>query len=172
MALLPILEYPNPRLREVARPVERVDDEIRRLAEDMAETMYHAPGVGLAAPQVGVSLQLFVIDTASEDEPSQLRTYINPEILETDGTQTWSEGCLSFPGVSEDIRRAERVRVRALGLDGQPFEVQADGLLAVAIQHEFDHLKGVLMIDRVGALQRRRMGRKLAQRHRGGPDSD
>jgi peptide deformylase len=166
MAIRPILEYPDPKLREVARPVVEVDDSIRKLVEDMAETMYAAPGVGLAAPQVGESLRIFVIDTADENEPSGFRAYINPEILETVGAQAWKEGCLSFPGVAETIKRAERVRVRALGVDGKPFELEADGLLAIAIQHENDHLNGVLMIDKVGPIQRRRMGKKLAEHKR------
>lgn len=164
MAIREILEYPDPRLREVAKPVPRVTKEIRELVEDMAETMYAAPGVGLAAPQIGVGLRIFVIDIASEDEPSDLRAFINPEIVATDGTQTWNEGCLSFPGVSEEIKRAESVRVRALGVDGKAFELEADGLLAVAIQHENDHLNGVLMIDKLSALKKRMMGRKLAKR--------
>ncbi|MCA9597549.1 MAG: peptide deformylase, partial [Myxococcales bacterium] len=115
-------------------------------------------------PQVGVGLRIFVIDIADEDEPSDLRTFINPEITKTDGSQMWNEGCLSFPGVSEEIKRAERVVVRALDAKGKPFELEADGLLAVAIQHENDHLNGVLMIDKLSALKKRRMGRKLAKR--------
>jgi peptide deformylase len=166
MGIRPILEYPDARLRTVAAPVEHVDDEIRRLVEDMAETMYAAPGVGLAAPQVGVSLRLFVIDVADEKEPSRFAAYINPEIVERHGAQNWKEGCLSFPGVSESVKRAERVRVRALDIHGEPFELEAEGLLAVAIQHENDHLDGVLMIDKVGPIQRRRMGKKLAERQR------
>jgi peptide deformylase len=166
MAIRPILEYPDPKLREVARPVAEVDDAIRQLVDDMAETMYAAPGVGLAAPQIGVSLRIFVIDTATEDEPAEFRAYINPEIIETRGTQSWKEGCLSFPGVAESIKRAEHVIVRAQGVDGVPFELEATGLLAVAIQHETDHLNGVLMIDKVGPIQRRRMGKKLAEHKR------
>jgi peptide deformylase len=163
MAILEILMYPDPRLREVARAVEQVDDQVRQLVEDMAETMYDAPGVGLAANQVGVNLRVFVVDTAGEDEPSDLRAFINPEILEMDGVQTWKEGCLSFPGVSEDIKRAAHVKVRALDVDGKPYELEADGLLAVAIQHETDHLNGVLMIDKLSALKRRLVGRKLSR---------
>lgn len=169
MAILPILEYPDPRLRAVAQPVAQVDDDVRQLVENMAETMYAAPGVGLAAPQVGVALRIFVIDIAGEDEPSDLRVFINPELLQTDGTQSWNEGCLSFPGISEDIKRAERVLVRALDRDGEPFELEAHGLMAVAIQHESDHLDGVLMIDKVGALKRRLMGKKLARRQHASP---
>jgi peptide deformylase len=163
MAILDILVYPDPRLREVAKPVAKVDDRVRKLVEDMAETMYDAPGVGLAATQVGVNLRIFVVDTAGEDEPSDLRVFINPEILETDGVQTWKEGCLSFPGISEEIKRAAHVKVRALGTDGKPFELEADGLLAVAVQHETDHLDGVLMIDKLNALKRRLVGRKMAR---------
>ena len=164
MTVLDILIYPDPRLREVAEPVERVDDEIRRLVEDMAETMYDAPGVGLAATQVGVKKRVFVVDVADEDEPSNLQVFINPEIVRRDGTQSWKEGCLSFPEISEEVKRAERVTVRALDLSGAEFELEADGLLAVAVQHENDHLDGVLMVDKVSPLKRRLIGRKLAKR--------
>jgi peptide deformylase len=163
VALREILEYPDPRLREVARPVAEVTPEIQALVDDMAETMYAAPGCGLAANQLGIPHRIFVVDCAEEDEPSDLRVFINPEIVEKDGLVVWAEGCLSFPGVREDIKRAERVKVRALGRDGKPFELEADGLLAVAIQHETDHLNGVLMIDKLNALKKRMMGRKLAQ---------
>lgn len=166
MALLEILEYPDPRLREVAKPVEKVTPEIKKLCEDMAETMYAAPGVGLAANQVGVLLRIFVIDIAGEDEPSELRVFVNPDIYEKDGVQTWNEGCLSFPGVSEEIKRAEHVRVRALDANGKQFELEADGLLAVAIQHENDHLDGVLMIDKLSALKKRMASRKMAKRQK------
>jgi peptide deformylase len=158
-----ILTYPDPRLREVAQPVQAFDAELQRLVQDMAETMYDAPGVGLAATQIGVALRVFVIDIANEDEPSDLKVFINPEILEASGTQTWEEGCLSFPGVSEEIKRAARVRVKALDAAGKPFELEATGLMAVAIQHEHDHLNGELMIDHLGALKKRLLGRKLAQ---------
>ncbi len=163
MALREILEYPDPRLREVAKPVAEVTPEIQALVDDMAETMYAAPGCGLAATQLGIPHRIFVVDCAEEDEPSDLKVFINPEILEKDGQVVWQEGCLSFPGVREDIKRAEHVKVRALGRDGKPFELEADGLLAVAIQHETDHLNGVLMIDKLNALKKRMMGRKLAQ---------
>jgi peptide deformylase len=158
-----ILTYPDPRLREMAQPVKEVNDEIRTLAQDMAETMYHAPGVGLAATQIGVALRVFVIDIAAEDEPSDLKVFINPEILESSGTLVWEEGCLSFPGVSEEIKRAASVRVRALDIEGKLFELSATGLLAVAIQHEHDHLNGELMIDHLNAVKKRLLGRKLAQ---------
>jgi peptide deformylase len=163
MAIRPILTYPDPRLREAAKPVEVIDDEIRTLIEDMAETMYDAPGCGLAANQIGVSLRVFVIDVADEDAPSELKVFINPEIIEADGSQTWEEGCLSFPGVNEEIRRARQVKVRALDAEGKPFELQADGLLAVAIQHENDHLNGVLMVDKFNAIKRRMIGKKVAR---------
>ena len=163
MALREILTYPDERLRTPAEPVAEVNDEIRQLVEDMAETMYAAEGVGLAANQIGVLKRIFVIDIAGEDETSDLKVFINPEILETDGTQTFSEGCLSFPGAREDIKRAESVRVRALDANGEPFELHATGLLAVAIQHENDHINGVLMIDKVGAIARRKIGRQMAR---------
>ncbi len=131
----------------------------------MAETMYDAPGCGLAANQVGVGLRIFVIDTAAEDEPSDLKVFINPEILELDGVQIWEEGCLSFPGATEEIKRAERVKVKALDRDGKEFTLEADGLLAVAIQHETDHLDGTLMIDRMGVLQKRIVHRKMQKRN-------
>jgi len=164
MALRTILHYPDPRLKQRAEAVTAVDDEIRKLVDDMAETMYAAPGVGLAANQIGVLLRVFVIDIAGEDEPSDLRVFINPELLETTGTQTWEEGCLSFPGVTEEIRRAARVKVRALDRDGKPFELEAEGLLAVAIQHENDHLNGIVMLDKLNAVKRRLLGRKLARK--------
>ncbi len=139
------------------------DDALKTLVEDMAETMYDAPGCGLAANQIGVLQRVFVIDIADEDEPSDLKVFINPEIVETSGSQNWREGCLSFPGVSEDIKRAETVLVRAQDVEGQPFELEADGLLAVAIQHENDHLNGVLMVDKFNALKRRMIGKKVAR---------
>ena len=164
MAIRTILHYPDPKLREKDQPVERVTPEISKLIDDMAETMYAAPGVGLAATQIGEPHRIFIIDIASEEEPSDLRVFINPEIVVRDGTQMWEEGCLSFPGATEEIKRAERVTVRALDRDGKTFELQADGLLAVAIQHENDHLDGVLMIDHVGPLKKRLMARKV-QKH-------
>ena len=161
----PILCYPDKRLREPGKKVERFDAELHQLIEDMAETMYAAPGVGLAAPQIGVSKRLFIVDVASaEDEPSDLRVFINPEIVETEGETTFNEGCLSFPGLREDIDRAERVRVRALDKDGQPFELEAGGLLAIAIQHENDHLDGKLMIDHLSVLRRRMVHRAMTKR--------
>ncbi len=164
MAVRTILHYPDPRLREKARPVAEVTPAIKQLVEDMAETMYAAPGVGLAATQIGEPHRIFVIDIASDDEPSQLRVFINPEIVARDGELVWEEGCLSFPGVTEDIDRAAKVRVRALDAEGKPFELDCEELLAVAVQHELDHLDGVLMIDRMGALKKRIVDRKMRRR--------
>ncbi len=164
MAVRTILHYPDPRLREKARPVEKVTPEIVKLTEDMAETMYAAPGVGLAATQIGERHRIFVIDIAGDDEPSELQVFINPEILERSGEIVWDEGCLSFPTVVEEITRAAKVKVRALDAKGASFELEAEGLLAVAIQHETDHLDGVLMIDKMGMLKKRMVDRKMRKR--------
>ena len=164
MAIRTILHYPNKLLRQKAEAVATVTDEVRALVDDLAETMYAAPGCGLAAPQVGIAKRIFVIDTANEDEPSRLTVFINPEFLARDGETSWEEGCLSFPTIHEEIKRASHVRVRALGRNGKPFELETDGLLAVAIQHEFDHLEGILMIDHMGTLKRRLIHRKMQKR--------
>jgi len=159
-----ILHYPDKRLRERGKKIEAVTPELRKLIDDMAETMYAAPGVGLAATQIGEAIQLFIIDIADAEEPSDLKVFINPEILETTGELTWQEGCLSFPGVQEEIDRAAQVRVRAQDRDGKWFELEAEGLLAVAIQHEYDHLQGQLMIDHMGPLKKRLTHRKMVKR--------
>ena len=164
MAIRTILHYPDPRLREKAQPIAAVTPAIAKLIDDMAETMYAAPGVGLAATQIGEPHRVFLVDIAADDEPSELRVFINPVITKSEGSCTGPEGCLSFPGVSEDIKRAERVTVRALDRDGKPFELEAEGLLSIAIQHELDHLDGVLMIDKMGALKKRIVARKLQRR--------
>jgi len=164
MAIRDILHYPDKRLRSRAEPVGAITPEVICLIEDMKETMYAAPGCGLAAPQIGVSLRLFIVDTAGEDEPSDLRVFINPEIVVREGKAVWEEGCLSFPGVHEDIERAEKVVVRAINERGEPVELGAEGLLGVAVQHENDHLDGVLMIDHMGVLKRRMALRKLQKR--------
>ncbi len=164
MAVRTILHYPDPRLREKALPVAEINATIKQLVDDMAETMYAAPGVGLAATQIGEPHRIFVIDTAGEDEPSDLKVFINPEIVASDGKITWEEGCLSFPSVTEDIDRKARVRVRAQDREGKAFELDAEGLLAVAVQHELDHLDGVLMIDHMGALKKRIVDRKMRRR--------
>ena len=163
MAVLEILKYPDPRLREVAKPVEEITDETRALVESLAETMYACAGCGLAATQVGIDQRIFVIDIAGEDEPSDLKVFINPELSKREGVQTWEEGCLSFPGATEEIRRAERIVVRALDEHGKAFELEADGLMAVALQHENDHLDGVLMIYKLNAIKRRLVSRKVSR---------
>ena len=161
----PILFYPDKRLREPGKEVQVFDAELHRLIEDMAETMYAAPGVGLAAPQIGVSKRLFIVDVASdEEEPSDLRVFINPEIVATEGQTIFNEGCLSFPGIREDIDRAERITVKAFDKDGEPFELEVEGLLAIAIQHETDHLNGELMIDHLSVLRRRLVHRAMTKR--------
>jgi peptide deformylase len=159
-----ILHYPDKRLREKGVRVPEVTADVRKLVDDMAETMYAAPGVGLAATQIGEALQIFVIDVAEENEPSDFRVFINPEILEREDKLVWPEGCLSFPGITEEIERAARVRVRAQDREGKTFELAAEGLLAVAIQHEYDHLQGVLMIDHLGLLKKRLVNRKMQRR--------
>jgi peptide deformylase len=159
-----ILHYPDKRLREAGKKVEAITPELRQLIDDMAETMYAAPGVGLAATQIGELLQLFIIDIADQDEKSDLKVFINPEILEAEGEITWQEGCLSFPGIQEDIDRSAKVKVRAQDRNGAWFELEAEGLLAVAIQHEYDHLQGKLMIDHMGPLKKRLTHRKMVKR--------
>jgi peptide deformylase len=169
MAVRTILHYPDARLREPGKKVEELTPEVRQLIEDMAETMYAAPGVGLAATQIGEPWQIFVVDC----EKSDLRVFVNPEILARDGTILFEEGCLSFPTAREEIERAEKVRVRAQDPEGSWFELEVDGLLAVAIQHEYDHLQGVLMIDRLGPLKKRLLHRKMLRRAaEGAPASD
>lgn len=165
MAIRKILHYPDKRLRIPGKPVTEFGPELAKLVEDMAETMYAAPGVGLAATQIGEPVRVFVIDIATgEDEPSDLRVFVNPEILEREGEQVWEEGCLSFPGIHEEIQRAARVRVRAQDQTGAFFELEAEGLLAVAIQHENDHLDGKLMVDHLGVIRRRLVHRQMTKR--------
>jgi peptide deformylase len=164
MAIRSILQYPDKRLRVRAEPVAAVTPDVVALIEDMKETMYAAPGCGLAAPQIGVSLRLFIVDTAGEDEPSALKVFINPEIVLREGKSVWEEGCLSFPGVHEEIERATKVTVRATNEHGEQVELVAEGLLGIAVQHENDHLDGVLMIDHMGVLKRRLALRKLQKR--------
>lgn len=170
MAKLDILTFPDPRLRNRARAVERVDARVQGIVDDMFETMYQAPGIGLAAIQVDVPLRIVVIDLSEEkDQPLCL---INPEIIERSGEEQMEEGCLSVPGFYETVTRAERVRARALNRDGEPFELDADGLLAVCIQHEMDHLKGKVFVDYLSNLKRNRIKARLlkqAREHR--PDA-
>jgi peptide deformylase len=168
MAKLTILEYPDPRLRTKATPIERVDDELRRLIDDMLETMYAAPGIGLAATQVDFHQRLVVVDV-SEDKSRPL-VLINPEIIERSGSLEVEEGCLSVPGIFDTpTARSEKIRVRALDRAGRPFELDADGLLAICIQHELDHLEGKLFVDYLSELKRNRIRKKLEKEKRGRP---
>jgi peptide deformylase len=164
MAVRTILHYPNARLRKPGRAVQSITNDTRHLIDDLAETMYAAPGVGLAATQIGESWQIFVVDCAVEGEASDLRVFVNPQILSTEGKLMWEEGCLSFPGAREEVERAAKIRVRAQDREARWFELQLEGLLAVAIQHEYDHLQGVLMIDRLGPLKKRLLHRKMMKR--------
>ena len=168
MAILDILHFPDPRLRTIAQPVTEVDAAVRQLIENMFDTMYSAPGIGLAATQVNVSKRIVVIDI-SEDKEQPL-SLINPEILEMSGVEEMEEGCLSVPGVYETVQRADQVRVRALGRDSRPFELETGGLLAVCIQHEIDHLDGKLFVDYLSQLKRTRIRRKL-EKHQRTPDA-
>ena len=159
MAKLTILEFPDPRLRTRAIPVETVDDELNTLIDDMFETMYAAPGIGLAATQVDVHKRLLVVDVSSDNsEPNAL---INPEIIELDGETMTEEGCLSVPGYYEEVKRAEHIRVRFLDRKGEDAELQAEGLLAVCIQHEIDHLDGKLFVDYISEAKRQRIRKRL-----------
>ena len=166
MALLEILHFPDPRLRLKARPVTRVDDQVRQMVKDMLETMYQAPGIGLAATQVNIQLEVIVIDVSeNKDQPLCL---INPKIIDSDGTEEMQEGCLSVPGFYENVTRAEKVKIQALNEDGESFELEADDLLAVCIQHEMDHLQGKLFVDYLSPLKRQRIKKKLLKLEKSG----
>lgn len=164
MALLTILRYPDPRLHKVAAKVTQVDDNIRKLIKDMAETMYAAPGIGLAATQVDVHKRLVVIDISETRD--QLKVLINPQLLAASGEADCEEGCLSVPGVYEKVRRAERVKVSALDRNGQPFTLDAEGLLAVCIQHEMDHLEGRVFVEHLSRLKQQRIMTRLRKQER------
>jgi peptide deformylase len=168
MAILDILHFPDSRLRNIAKPVAAVDDTVRQLIDDMFETMYDAPGIGLAAVQVNQPHRVIVVDTT--EDRSQPIALVNPEILEKDGVEEMDEGCLSVPGFYETVRRAETIKVRALDRDGKAFEMTADGLLAVCIQHEIDHLDGKLFVDYLSNLKRQRIRKKLEKEARQGGD--
>ncbi|MDE2001986.1 MAG: peptide deformylase [Betaproteobacteria bacterium] len=163
MARLPILEYPDPRLKKVAAPVAAVTPEIRKLAADMAETMYAAPGVGLAATQVNVHKQVIVIDISEHRD--ELRVFINPVLLEAEGEAENEEGCLSVPGYYDKVARAARIRVRAQNERGETIEFDAEGLLAVCLQHEMDHLRGKVFIEYLSPLKRTRLAARLRKKH-------
>ena len=164
MTVRTILHYPDPRLRRKATPVPEVTDDIRRLVDDMAETMYQAPGIGLAAIQVNEAWRIVVIDISETRD--QLQVFINPEILSRDGEQEREEGCLSVPGIYEAVVRANRVRMRALDRRGKPFELVAEGLLATCIQHEIDHLEGKVFVDYLSRLKQTRIRKKLEKQQR------
>jgi peptide deformylase len=170
MAILDILHFPDTRLRNVAKPVAQVDDSVRKLIDDMLETMYQAPGIGLAAIQVNQPRRVIVVDIS--EERNQPLALVNPEILDRQGEEEMDEGCLSVPGVYEKVQRAERVRVRALDRDGKSFEMEVDGLLAVCIQHEIDHLDGKLFVDYLSNLKRQRIRKKLEKEARLSSASD
>jgi peptide deformylase len=165
MAVRYIVTYPHEVLRSPARKVERIDDSIKQLVRDMAETMYAAPGVGLAAPQVGEPLQVIVMDVTPQEEPQKnLIALVNPEIVAAEGEVESKEGCLSVAEVTCEIKRHAKVRVRGLNLEGRPVEMDAEGLLAIVVQHEVDHLKGMLIFDRLSSLKRDLIKRKLRKR--------
>ena len=165
MSLLNILRYPDPRLHKIAKPVTVFDARLKRLVSDMAETMYDAPGVGLAASQVDVHEQIIVIDTS--DTHDQLCVFINPEIVwASPEKQIYDEGCLSVPGIYDGVERPAKIKARALDVDGKPFQIEADGLLAVCIQHEMDHLKGKVFVEYLSPLKRNRIKAKLLKEER------
>ena len=164
MALLPILQYPDPRLHKVAKSVVSVTEQTRKLIKDMAETMYAAPGVGLAATQVDVHERIVVIDIS--EEHNDLKVLINPVLLTAEGEEVSEEGCLSVPGIYEDVTRAERVVIQALDENGKEFELEADGLLAVCIQHEMDHLQGRVFVEHLSHLKQTRIRAKLKKQRR------
>ncbi len=164
MAVLQICHFPNPVLKQKTRPIQKIDSTILQLVQDMAETMYSAPGVGLAAPQVGHSLRVAVIDVTPADQPKNLLVLINPEILAAEGECTWDEGCLSVPDCNEEVKRSKKVVVRYQNLRGETAEITGEELLAIALQHEIDHLDGILFIDRLSPLKRRLIKRKFQKK--------
>jgi len=168
MALRPVVLYPDPVLLKPTRPVERFDDELRELLRDMAETMFAASGVGLAANQIGVPLRLFVADVSAGESPDALRVFINPEITELRGREVGEEGCLSFPDVTLDIERARGVTVEALDAEGQPFTFEAEGLLARAVQHECEHLDGQVFLRHLSSIKRELIKKQIKKRIKAG----
>jgi peptide deformylase len=164
MAKLPIIEFPDPRLRTIAKPVAQVDADLRQLIDDMLETMYDAPGIGLAATQVDVHVRLLVLDIS--EEHNQPQVFINPEILMAEGSQVYQEGCLSVPGYYADVKRANTITVKALDRDGHPFELTTDGLLAICLQHEMDHLAGKVFVDYLSPLKKALVRKKLAKQRK------
>lgn len=167
MAILEIRKYPDPVLKEISEPVEKIDDRVRSLVRDMFDTMYNAPGIGLAAPQIGVLKRIIILDVDSgSDQKGNPIVLINPEVVSTEGEITFEEGCLSVPDFSGDVERYEKVTVEGLSEDGDEVKIKADGLLAVALQHEIDHLNGILFIDRLGSVKRDIFRRKFRKIHK------
>ena len=164
MPILDILNYPDPRLHKVAKPVKELNASVRRLIDDMSETMYSAPGIGLAATQVNQHLQLIIIDTSETKDC--LQVFINPRIIEKSGEQDYEEGCLSVPGIYESVTRAAKVKVEALGRDGKAFTLEAEGLLSICIQHEMDHLLGKVFVEYLSPLKRNRIKNKMLKQQR------
>ncbi len=164
MAVLQIFHFPNPVLKQKTRPIQKIDSKILQLIQDMAETMYAAPGVGLAAPQVGHSLRVAVIDVTPADQPKNLLVLVNPEIVAAEGECTWDEGCLSVPDCNEEVKRSKKVVVRYQNLRGETAEITGEELLAIALQHEIDHLDGILFIDRLSPLKRKLIKKKFLKK--------
>ena len=172
MATLPILKYPDPILKKKSRPVLKIDSAIRQLVQDMAETMYAAPGVGLAAPQVGCSLRLAVVDISPADQPKNLVVLINPEVIAAEGECSWEEGCLSIPEYTQEVKRKKSIVVRYQDLQGEKREIVGDdNLLSIALQHEIDHLDGILFIDRISRLKRGLFRKKVQKESKEGKKS-
>lgn len=164
MAVLKILHFPDPILKQKSRPIQEIDSKILQIVQDLAETMYAAPGVGLAAPQVGIPCRVAVIDVTPADQPKNLLVLINPEVVGSEGECTWDEGCLSVPDCNEEVKRSKKVVVRYQNLRGETSEITGEDLLAIALQHEIDHLDGILFIDRLSPLKRRLIKRKFQKK--------
>lgn len=168
MAVLEILKYPNPNLKKKSQPVKIIDPSLRQLVQNLAETLYAAPGVGLAAPQVGYLLRLVVIDVTPVNQPKNLMVLINPEIISSEGECTWEEGCLSVPDFNEEVKRKKKVVVRCRNLEGETVEVEGNDLLSIVLQHEIDHLDGILFVDHLSQLKRDLYKRQLKKEKKEG----
>lgn len=168
MAVLEILKYPNPKLKKKSQPVEKIDPSFRQLVQNLAETLYAAPGVGLAAPQVGYLLRLVVIDVTPVNQPKNLMVLINPEIISSEGECTWEEGCLSVPDFNEEVKRKKKVVVRCQNLEGETVEIEGNDLLSIVLQHEIDHLDGILFVDHLSQLKRDLYKRQLKKEKKEG----
>ncbi len=168
MAILEILKYPNPNLKKKSQPVENIDSSLHQLVQDMAETMYAAPGVGLAAPQVGHQIRVVVLDVNPATQPKNLIALINPEIISSEGECVWDEGCLSLPDFTEEVKRNKKVVVRYQNLEGETVEIEGNDLLAIVLQHEIEHLEGILLVDRLSPLKRSLYKRQLRKEKKKG----